>query len=181
MYPGHDYAGLEYAVLGEEKRSNPFLKKRTKEEYVAFVADFFPPIAESMSADGVMTLQCGTQRVLQSVDEVKTLTPEELAQMMQSSTRPLILDVREPAELTMLGAIEGVVNISVRQLANRIQELPAEKNSLIVCVCQSGSRSIEATHYLQKAGYSNVWNLKGGTSAWVKKGFRVVRPRQAVS
>ena len=181
MYPGHDYSGNEYAFLGDEKRTNPFLRQRSKEEYIAFVADFFPPIAESIGGDGSMTLQCGTQRVLQSVDEVKTITPGELSEWKHSTDVPLILDVREPGELAMLGAIEGVVNISVRELAARLQELPPDKETPIVCVCQSGSRSLEATHYLQRQGYTNVRNLAGGTSSWIKSGFRVVRPAQPVS
>ena len=180
VYPGHDYAGKEYALLGDEKRTNPFLQPRTKEQYVAFTADFFPPIAESMTGGGMMTLQCGTQRVLQSDDEVNSLTPRELEELQRSADPPLILDVREPVELTMTGAIEGAVNISVRQLASRLQELPADKTTPIVCVCQSGSRSLEATHYLQRQGYANVRNLTGGTSSWIQGGFRVVRPALTV-
>jgi len=176
IYPGHDYSENEYAVLGSEKKTNPFLQHRSKEEYIAFVRDFFPPIAEAVAMGGKMTLQCGTHRVLQRVEDVKNMTPRELAALRNDKGKILIVDVREPAELLMIGAIEGVVNIPVGQLALRAEELPADKSTPIVCVCQSGGRSLEATHYLQQLGYSNVRNLAGGTGAWMKSGLPVVRP-----
>ena len=173
MYPGHDYAGNEYSLLGDEKRSNPFLQKRSKEEYVEFVRDFFPPIAESVGEGGKMTLQCGTTRVLQKEEDIPTVTPAELASMQKEGL--VILDVREPSELAVIGFIEGVVNIPVGQLANRLQELPAPKNAPIICVCQSGARSLEATHFLRSRGFTNVKNLAGGTAGWIRSGRPVVR------
>jgi len=181
MYPGHDYAGNEYSLLGDEKKRNPFLQHRTKEEYIVFVKDFFPPIAEMVLSGSKMTLQCGTQRVVQTQDNIKSITPRELEELMEGPQKPLILDVREPMELVMIGAIDGVVNIPVGQLASRLVELPRDENAPIVCVCQSGNRSLEATHFLQQNGYVNVKNLAGGTGAWIKSGFKVVRPKDPVS
>ena len=56
IYPGHDYEENEFAFLRDERKRNPFLQRRSKAEYVEFVKDFFPPIAES-TAGGHMTLQ----------------------------------------------------------------------------------------------------------------------------
>jgi glyoxylase-like metal-dependent hydrolase (beta-lactamase superfamily II)/rhodanese-related sulfurtransferase len=173
MYPGHDYSGNEYAMLGEEKRTNPFLSRRSRKEYIDFVKEFFPPIAESVAAGGKMTLQCGTTRVLQKENEIPTVTPAELSSMQGG--RPLILDVREPSELALIGFIEGAKNVPAGQLSRRLQELPAAKDTLIVCVCQSGSRSLEATHFLLSQGFTNVKNLAGGTAAWIRSGRPVVR------
>jgi rhodanese-related sulfurtransferase len=175
MYPGHDYAGNEYALLGEEKRSNPFLQERTREEYIEFVKDFFPPIAEAIAAGGKMTLQCGTQRVLQPTDGIRSISPGELAAILAGDRTPVLLDVRESVELRMFGAIEGVVNIPTGQIASRLNELPADRSTPLVCICQSGSRSLEVTHFLQQRGYTDVRNLSGGTSAWVRAGFSVSR------
>ncbi len=46
----------------EERKSNPFLQPRTEDEYVKFVADFFPPVADA-GQTGNVTLQCGTNSV----------------------------------------------------------------------------------------------------------------------
>jgi glyoxylase-like metal-dependent hydrolase (beta-lactamase superfamily II) len=37
VYPGHDYAGLTMSTIGEEKRHNPRLAGRSREEFIAFM------------------------------------------------------------------------------------------------------------------------------------------------
>ncbi len=97
-------------------------------------------------------------------------------EMLKSNANPTLLDVREPFELMATGAIEGVQNISVRQLMNRTSELPLDKSTPIISICASGSRSMEAAHRLRQLGYTNVLNLVGGTNARIQSGFPVVRP-----
>lgn len=180
MYPGHDYEENVYALLGDEKRTNPFLERRTKAEYLQFVEDFFPPLAEASATGGKMTLQCGVQRVPQPTDSFKSITPQELKKLMNKKDNILLLDVREPIELMTMGAIDGVQNISVRELKYRTAELPQDKSTEIVSICATGSRSMEAAHLLQQLGYTNVKNLTGGTVAWLNSGFPVVRSTMKV-
>lgn len=175
MYPGHDYEGRTRAVLGDEKKTNPFLARRTKEEYLDFVTEFFPPLAESLEG-GRMTLQCGVQRVIHQNDGVRQLNPLELHRMVSADEPLYLLDVREASELASLGAIDGVHNISIRVLAARLDQLPQDKETPIVAICASGSRSAEATHLLRQAGYTNVMNLKGGTIGWMAAGLPLQRP-----
>lgn len=181
IYPGHDYQDMQFSYLGDERRTNPFLQPRTKAEFVDFVKDFFPPFAENVAAGGKMTLQCGVQRVVQSGENIMNMTPAELNAIMNDNDKPLLLDVREPFELQQNGAIDGVMNVSIRLLKQRLGDLPANKEKRIVCVCQSGSRSLEAAHYLKQQGYTNVFNLTSGTSGWVASGFPVVRPKHSLA
>ncbi len=174
IYPGHDYENNTFSLLGDEKQTNPFLKQRTQQEFIQFIADFFPPLAEGAQG-GKMTLQCGVQRVAQRSDTFKNITVEELHAMLDGDAPPTLIDVREPLELMMTGAITGVHNISVRQLSMRANELPPDKSTPIVALCQSGSRSVEAAHILQRLGYTHVMNLVGGTSAWMGRGYPLVR------
>ncbi len=39
VYPGHDYAGHAMSTVGEEKRHNPRLAGRTREDFIAFMKD----------------------------------------------------------------------------------------------------------------------------------------------
>lgn len=176
MYPGHDYQGLEFSYLGDEKTNNLFLQQRTKAEYVEFVNQFFPPLSEATASGNKMTLQCGVARVPQSSDNLRTLGPQELANLLKSENKPMLLDVRDPFELTQMGAIDGVVNIPIGELPMKLHELPSDKSTSLVCVCASGSRSTEACYLLQRNGYTNVKNLNGGTIGWIKSGFGVKRP-----
>lgn len=180
MYPGHDYENNIFALLGNEKKNNPFLKRRTKTEYLKFVKDFFPPLAEQSLNGGKMTLQCGVQRVAQPGDAFRNIAAEELNELLKVESGLMLLDVREPDELMTMGAIKGVENISVRQLMNRTGELPPDKSLPVVTICASGGRSTEAAHILQQVGYKNVLNLTGGTIEWINKGFPVVHPKTKV-
>lgn len=180
IYPGHDYQDQEFSTLREEKRANPFLQQRSRQQFAEFVKEFFPPIAESTATGGKMTLQCGVQRVMQPGEAVTGITASELHAMRRDGESLLVLDVREPIELTMSGAIEGVINIPIRKLKSLGERLPMDKDTPIVCVCQSGIRSLEAAHYLQREGYTNVKNLVEGTSGWIRSGFPVVRTGQFV-
>ncbi len=177
IHPGHDYEGNTARTLQQEKATNPFLIRRSKEEYVAFVAEFFPPLAET-TAQGAATLQCGVKRVPAPDASFKNITPVELSRKMSGEQIPFLLDVREQFELIAYGAIPGVMNIPVGQIMNRMAELPADRE--IVVVCQSGHRSLEVAHLLSRSGFSRVSNLEGGTSRWVRSGYPVVHPSNPV-
>jgi glyoxylase-like metal-dependent hydrolase (beta-lactamase superfamily II)/rhodanese-related sulfurtransferase len=180
VFPGHDYNGKEFSYLGDERKSNPFLRPRTKAQFVAFVRDFFPPFSESIASGGKMTLQCGVQRIVLPGEKIRSVNAAELQTMMESNPDILLLDVREPYELVMNGAIESVLNVPIKSLPNHLELLPGNKQATIVCVCQSGNRSLEAAHYLQQQGYVNVINLTGGTNGWKNLGFPVARRMQRV-
>jgi sulfur dioxygenase len=166
IYPGHDYEDYEFAYLEDEKTNNPFLKNRSREEYLEFVKDFFPPISET-TAGGKATLQCGTKRIITEKEEpFEDINAPQLAKMIKSDDEIFLLDVREPFELMAFGAIPGVVNIPVGQVVPKLNQLPS-KDKTIVVVCQSGNRSYEVAHYLSKQGFKKVYNLEGGTSSWI--------------
>ena len=81
-----------------------------------------------------------------------------------SSEKPLqIVDVREPHEFNS-GHIPGAKHIPLGELQARHQEI--DKNLETVVVCYSGGRSSIACNFLQGVGYSNLYNLMGGMSAW---------------
>jgi rhodanese-related sulfurtransferase len=73
-----------------------------------------------------------------------------------------LLDVREDDEWNA-GHIDGAQHIPLRQLADRIGELPKERT--VVAVCRSGVRSEAAARGLRKLGYA-AENLEGGVNAW---------------
>lgn len=173
IYPGHDYEENEFALLGNEKKSNPFLQQKSKEDYIAFVKEFFPPAADSLDG-GKIILQCGTKRVVSDAESSFTsITPDMLETMIRKDPMLTIIDVREPKELAMFGHIPNIKNISSRQIRNRLNEIPSDKTKEIVVVCQSGNRSFEIAHLLTNTGYRKVFNLEGGTLEWVLSGKKV--------
>ncbi len=98
---------------------------------------------------------------------------------MADGAAPFLVDVREQFELIAFGAIPGVVNIPLGELASRIGELPSGRE--IVVVCQSGNRSVEASNLISRSGFAPVFNLLGGTSRWVRSGYPVSHPSRPMN
>lgn len=71
----------------------------------------------------------------------------------------IVLDVRNPGELTSVGTFPGAINIPVDQLRQRLHELPADREILVAC--QVGLRGHVAARLLKNAGF-RVRNLTGG-------------------
>ena len=109
---------------------------------------------------------CGMGRGESTVStENLEITPAAYAELRESGKEHLLLDVREPFELGIC-QIDGNLNIPLGQLPNRLNELTAWKNKLIVAQCKSGRRSMKALETLKKHGFTNVLNLKNGILGW---------------
>ena len=72
--------------------------------------------------------------------------------------KPLIIDVREPAEYST-GHVEGSINIPPSELLAGAKALKDfSKDTPIILYCRSGSRSQVAINLLRQQGYSNLTN-----------------------
>ena len=75
-----------------------------------------------------------------------------------SADKGFLLDVREPVELAVEQA-PGAVNIPIGQLRARLDELPRDREILVIC--RSGQRAYYATRMLLQKGF-NARTLAGG-------------------
>ncbi len=82
-----------------------------------------------------------------------------------------ILDVREPSEWND-AHIAGATLIPLGELASRENELPRDKE--IVVVCRSGNRSAQARDILLNAGFTQVTSMAGGLNQWKAAGYPTV-------
>jgi rhodanese-related sulfurtransferase len=89
-----------------------------------------------------------------------------------------LLDVRTAGEYND-GYIGEANNISVTELASRIGHLPADKEQPIMVYCATGSRSSRAAAMLAKNGYTKVFNLSGGITAWKNANLPVGRQKKS--
>jgi sulfur-carrier protein adenylyltransferase/sulfurtransferase len=109
---------------------------------------------------------CGLKRGEGETSEApREMTVQEYEAVRNGGAEHLLLDVREPFELGIC-QIEGNVNVPLGQLPQRLAELSAWKNKLVVSQCKSGRRSMKALETLKKHGFTNVVNLQGGILAW---------------
>lgn len=97
---------------------------------------------------------------------MKETTVEELKNKKDSRREFTLLDVREPHEV-YISKIETSTLIPLDELPARFEEL--DKGKEIIVMCRSGARSAKACEFLQKNGFDNVSNLKGGVNEWAKE------------
>lgn len=86
----------------------------------------------------------------------------------------LVLDIRSMAEFKD-GHIINAENIPLNSLNNSLKKLEKHKQRPVIAVCRSGSRSAAACSLLRKAGFENVFNLRGGMMAWESANLPVKR------
>jgi rhodanese-related sulfurtransferase len=82
-----------------------------------------------------------------------------------------MLDVRTQSEWTEYH-VPGSTLIPLDTLASRLNELPRDKE--IVVVCRSGNRSAQGRDILRNAGFTTVTSLSGGLSNWKAQGYPTV-------
>ncbi len=93
------------------------------------------------------------------INMIKLADPEEMKKVIEEKDKKVLLDVREPGE--WVGGVVGEpLKISVRQLEEKLKEVPKDKE--IYCYCKAGIRGLMAVTTLQKNGYTNVHNVIGG-------------------
>lgn len=99
------------------------------------------------------------------------VTPHEMAEWMQSNPDLVILDVREPFEISRARLDDSrVVYAPLSRLAAHPEpQLPPEARNpqaVIVVMCHLGMRSAQVTYWLRQIGWSQVYNLRGGIDAY---------------
>ena len=100
------------------------------------------------------------------MSQVPELTPLEVDRRWPEGQREsavVLLDVREPEELEQ-AALTGACHIPMRQVPERLDELP--KDRPIVVFCHAGGRSRRVAQFLAANGFEQVFNLDGGIDAW---------------
>lgn len=114
-----------------------------------------------------------TDLIAESLTRVREIMPWDLAKLLASGNKPLLLDVREPVEFEKL-YIPGSINVPRGVLEQScewdfdetVPELAAGRDCEIVVICRSGYRSVLAADVMQQMGFTNVVSLKTGVRGW---------------
>lgn len=111
-----------------------------------------------------------TQEGSQVRSVVASISADQLDELVKRED-VFILDVHIPQQPHIPGTDAF---IPYNELSDHVEKLPTDKNTPIVVYCRSGSMSREAAQELAGLGYTQIYDLEGGTNAYKEKVSRVV-------
>ena len=135
----------------------------------------------------------GAAEVTDSELEISLASATELCRLGLGT----MIDIRQAFEIELKGAIPGTVHIplfevklllghvlsedeqdildagkpteiDVQGFFSMINQLHNERDHIVLCVCNSGRRSIYAAQLLRSLGYPKALSVAGGFQAWKK-------------
>jgi rhodanese-related sulfurtransferase len=86
-------------------------------------------------------------------------------QAKMAAENPLLIDVREPSEFRA-GHIPGAMNIPLRDLSDRLDEIPQDRS--VVLYCSTGYRTGIGVMALHLLGYDNVQGYPPSYQGWLR-------------
>ena len=86
----------------------------------------------------------------------------------------ILLDVRTAEEISE-GRIEGAKHLDYTSATFHTDALMISKELPLFLYCRSGGRSSKAAHFFAANGYTKVYNLVGGITAWEKENYQLIK------
>jgi hydroxyacylglutathione hydrolase len=164
---GKGMCGRPSTTIGFERRFNPVLQL-TPDAFLESTSDV---PARPLNMTAILATNRGEADFAWAMPhdgaDVPSISPTDAHGWLRSSDA-LVLDVREPAEYER-GRVPGALSIPQADLALRLDDLPRERDMLVVCA--GGTRSLRAAKFLKQMGFSRVTNMQGGTSGWEAAGL----------
>lgn len=100
-------------------------------------------------------------------DYLNTITATQLHELMQQQDIFLV-DVHTPQQKHIKGTDLFMPYNEVEKFQDK---LPKDKNTAIYLYCEGEPMGNAAARTLYDLGYTNLYNLQGGSNAWHKSGF----------
>lgn len=105
-----------------------------------------------------------------AVDDTVTQLDPAAFRAAITSDAAVVINVHVPYE----GNIPGTDSIiPFDEIEQRAADLPQEKEVPLYVYCRTGRMSATAILALQRMGYTNIIELKGGMDAWRQAGFAI--------
>ncbi len=95
---------------------------------------------------------------------------DELQRQLAAQPALQVIDVRRPGEYAS-GHVPGARNAQLAELEKHLTEFDAQRPTALIC--QGGYRSIAAAGILARHGFTQLFDVVGGTGAWLNAGYEV--------
>ncbi len=97
---------------------------------------------------------------------IKQLAPWEINERLQAGERIVLLDIRRDLE-KQISQVPGSIAVNMDRMDEAIAGL--DRQAPTVMICRTGKRSARAARLFEEAGFTNVYNLRGGINAWARE------------
>lgn len=107
---------------------------------------------------------------------IHEISPAEALQMLEKDPSAKLVDVRTIAEFSDIHA-KNAVHVPLDKISKQALTdagIPAQDTPLLL-ICKSGGRSSQACQLLATQGFSNLYNVSGGTTAWVHENLPSIK------
>lgn len=101
---------------------------------------------------------------------VAQITIHDLKRWLDEKREFQLIDVRRPSEYTG-GHAPNAFNAQLAELVKRIGQF--DPQAITAVICAGGYRSTAGTSILARHGFHSLYNVTGGTDAWVEAGYPV--------
>jgi rhodanese-related sulfurtransferase len=126
-----------------------------------------------------MKIKPAQELVKEAMDKIKTISPQELKEILNKDNQAILIDIRDVRELKKTGKIKIARHMPRGMLEFWLdpespyykKDIPLEATKIFYCA--SNWRSALATKAIQEMGFDNVCHVKGGFQAIVDAGFEI--------
>jgi len=178
IWPGHDYKGMTFTTVGEEKRNNPRVGDgKTAAEFAQIMEHLNLPAPKKLDIAVPANLHCGLvpatsmsgealpERGWAAIERSPEGIPEvPIAWVAENKGAVRMVDVREIDEAESDGKIEGVDVVPMGTVDEASKAW--DKEIPVVTICRSGRRSGRVALELEKLGFKRIASMRGGMVAW---------------
>lgn len=105
-----------------------------------------------------------------TTEAIPQIPVDELHLWLEEGRDLLVLDVRHPGEY-MQGHVPSAVNVPLTHVSLDAAKYDPARPTAVICA--GGYRSSIATSLLSQKGFKSLFNIVGGTSAWVNARFDI--------
>jgi rhodanese-related sulfurtransferase len=98
---------------------------------------------------------------------ITQLSPQQLKDWLDDASQPapVLLDVRETWEFGTCHIAQSVT-MPMQSVTSRLTELAADKPTVVIC--HHGGRSQQVAMFLERNGFTRLFNLAGGVDGWAR-------------
>jgi rhodanese-related sulfurtransferase len=102
------------------------------------------------------------------------LSPDDFEKLIKTDKNVQLVDVRSPQEVAN-GHLEKAVNINIADADFDVKMSQLDKTKPIAVYCGVGGRSGKAAAKLTSLGFTKIYDLQGGITAWKGQNKAVVK------